>query len=125
MIRRVSSSGRTCGRPRQRRSRVVSISAMLLHDACHSIDSPNVGPILENIKFPNYADLKGVTTMTRHSTAFEIERPVPAGEAARDLRPAAPGEADAPAAAPAPAAAKKFNFRKLLMASVAVAVLAG
>jgi membrane fusion protein, multidrug efflux system len=62
--------------------------------------------------------------MTRHSTAFEIERPVPAGEAVRDLRPDAPDEADATAAAPAPAA-KKFNFRKLLMASVAVAVLAG
>jgi hypothetical protein len=27
---------------------------MLLDDACHSIDSPNLGAILENIKFPNY-----------------------------------------------------------------------
>jgi hypothetical protein len=31
---------------------LVSISAMLLDDACHSIDSPNVSAILENIKFP-------------------------------------------------------------------------
>jgi hypothetical protein len=31
---------------------VVSVSAMLLHDACHSIDSPKLGSILENIKFP-------------------------------------------------------------------------
>jgi hypothetical protein len=27
--------------------------AMLLNDACHSIDTPNMGSILENIKFPN------------------------------------------------------------------------
>jgi hypothetical protein len=26
---------------------------MLLHDDCHPIDSPNIGSILENIKFPN------------------------------------------------------------------------
>jgi hypothetical protein len=30
---------------------------MLLHDACHSIDSPKVGAILENIKFPYSAPL--------------------------------------------------------------------
>jgi hypothetical protein len=28
-------------------------SAMLLHDDCHSIDSPNMSLILENVKFPN------------------------------------------------------------------------
>src|SRR5262245_60153266 len=27
---------------------------MPLHDACHSIDSPNMRSILENIKFTNY-----------------------------------------------------------------------
>jgi hypothetical protein len=27
---------------------------MPLDDACHSIDSPKVGVILENVKFPNY-----------------------------------------------------------------------
>jgi hypothetical protein len=27
---------------------------MLLDDACHSIDSPNMEAILENVKFPNY-----------------------------------------------------------------------
>jgi len=32
---------------------VMSISAMLLNDACHSIDSFQYRPILENIKFPN------------------------------------------------------------------------
>jgi membrane fusion protein (multidrug efflux system) len=53
--------------------------------------------------------------MTQHSTAFEIERPVPAPDALKDLPPATP----------APAAVKKFNFRKLLMAGAAVAVLAG
>src|SRR6266403_1309608 len=52
--------------------------------------------------------------MTQHSTAFEIERPVPAADALKDLPPTtrAPG-------------GKKFNFRKLLMAGAAVAVLAG
>src|SRR6202171_3662409 len=63
--------------------------------------------------------------MTQHSTAFEIERPVPAGEALRELRPAAPDDAGTAAMAPAPPAIKKFNFRKMLMAGAAVAVLTG
>jgi len=53
--------------------------------------------------------------MTQHSTAFEIERPVPAVDALKDLPPTTR----------APAAVKKFNFRKLLMAGAAVAALAG
>jgi membrane fusion protein, multidrug efflux system len=53
--------------------------------------------------------------MTQHSTAFEIERPVPAADALKDLPPRAR----------APATVKKFNLRKLLMAGAAVAVLAG
>jgi hypothetical protein len=63
MTARVSSSQRTWGRPRPRcgsaagpspsRS-LVFVTAMLLHDACHSIDSSNMEVILENVKFPNY-----------------------------------------------------------------------
>src|ERR1700730_6929615 len=53
--------------------------------------------------------------MTQHSTAFEIERPVPAADALKDLPPATR----------APTTGKKFNVRKLLMAGAAVAVLAG
>src|SRR6267378_190917 len=53
--------------------------------------------------------------MTQHSTAFEIERPVPAADALKDLPPATR----------VPVTVKKFNFRKLLMAGAAVAVLAG
>src|SRR5450631_2910723 len=53
--------------------------------------------------------------MTQHSTAFEIERPVPAADALKDPPPTTR----------APAAVKKFNFRKLLMAGAAVAALAG
>src|ERR1700722_15606081 len=122
MIWRVSSSGRTCGRPRQRLSSEAALAvswaasreagsaisgsgvilAMLLHDACHSIDSPNVGAILENIKFPNSgpkfparpgpppSSQRGhqeEALMTHHSTAFEIERPVPADEAITELLP--------------------------------------
>ncbi|MGA7804539.1 hypothetical protein, partial [Bradyrhizobium sp.] len=32
----------------------IFVIAMLLNDICHSIDSPNMGTILENIKFPKY-----------------------------------------------------------------------
>jgi len=59
--------------------------------------------------------------MTRHSTTFEAERPVPVGDAVGDLLP----EAVEKDPAPSPAATKKFNFRKALMAGAAVAVLAG
>jgi membrane fusion protein (multidrug efflux system) len=62
----------------------------------------------------------GVNVMTRHSTAFEVEREVPAGDAVKDLLP---DTADKPA--PVLAGTKKFNFRRLLMAGAAVAVLAG
>jgi membrane fusion protein (multidrug efflux system) len=60
--------------------------------------------------------------MTHQPTTFEAEGPAPA-DALRDLLPGAfhnvtPGET-------VPVAMKKFNFRKLLMAGVAVAVLAG
>jgi membrane fusion protein (multidrug efflux system) len=60
--------------------------------------------------------------MTRHSTAFEIERPVP-GEAVEDLLP---GPSDrAGIKGPALARLKNLNFRKLLMAVATAAVLAG
>jgi membrane fusion protein (multidrug efflux system) len=59
--------------------------------------------------------------MTRHSTTFEAERPVPVGEAVRDLLPETPANEHAPTHA----VAKKFNFRKALMAGAAAAVLAG
>jgi membrane fusion protein (multidrug efflux system) len=62
--------------------------------------------------------------MTQHSTAFEVERPVPAGDALenllRDKNTAGVSEA-----ARIPAPARKLNFRKLLMAGAAVAVVAG
>src|SRR6267378_2353215 len=57
----------------------------------------------------------GVTVMSHHSTAFEVERPVPAGDAVKDLLPGTH----------APAVIRKFNFRKALMAGAAVAVLVG
>jgi membrane fusion protein (multidrug efflux system) len=63
--------------------------------------------------------------MTRHSTAFEVERPVPAGEAVEDLMPGTVSEAAASKAAAAPAWTKKINLRKVLLASAAAAVLVG
>jgi membrane fusion protein (multidrug efflux system) len=102
------------------------ISAMLLYDACHSIDS---SPILENIWFPNLADARkghpGAIAMTLHSTALERERPVPTGNAAKELLPDTYNKDSASGAAHTPSAIKKFNLSKVLMAGAALAVLAG
>jgi membrane fusion protein, multidrug efflux system len=63
--------------------------------------------------------------MSRHSTAFEADRPAPA-ETVQDLRaPANPKPDQANETAAAPQAAVKGRFRRLLMAGAAVAVLAG
>jgi membrane fusion protein, multidrug efflux system len=63
--------------------------------------------------------------MSRHSTSFEAERPVPA-EVAQDLLPADnKSEADAPAPLPATSVARKGAIKRLLMAGTAVALLAG
>jgi membrane fusion protein (multidrug efflux system) len=62
--------------------------------------------------------------MTHHSTVFEVERPVAAGEAAGNL-PTAFAEPDAEQPAPARPHPRKFNFRKALMVTAAVAALAG
>jgi membrane fusion protein (multidrug efflux system) len=63
--------------------------------------------------------------MTRHSTAFEAERPMPVGDTVKDLLPDTNNKASAGEPAPASPVVKKFNFRRLLMAGAAVAVLAG
>jgi membrane fusion protein (multidrug efflux system) len=60
--------------------------------------------------------------MTRHSPAFEAERPVPAGDTVKDLVPD-PQKNLSTNAADAPPV-KKINLRKLLMAGAAVAVVA-
>jgi membrane fusion protein (multidrug efflux system) len=60
--------------------------------------------------------------MTRHSTAFEIESPVPP-DATKALLPSTGSPTDV--AAPALPAARKFNFRKALLTGAALAVLAG
>jgi membrane fusion protein, multidrug efflux system len=63
--------------------------------------------------------------MTRHSTAFAIERAVPADEALKEHGTGADKVTAPVALAPAPPASKKFNLRKLLMLGAAVAVLTG
>jgi membrane fusion protein (multidrug efflux system) len=85
---------------------------MLLHDACHSIDSSDIGYILEIVKFPNSSERR--TAMTVHSTSFPTDQPV----AAEALLPAAV------AAAPQLLAVKKLNLRKLLLTGAAIAALA-
>src|ERR1700694_2589632 len=62
--------------------------------------------------------------MTQQSTAFEAERPVPIGDP-RDLLPGGSDNASTREASQAPSIIKKFNFRKVLMAGMAVAVLTG
>jgi membrane fusion protein, multidrug efflux system len=63
--------------------------------------------------------------MTRHSVAFEIERPVPTAEAAKDLLPRPEAKTSASEPVAASVQPKKFNFRKMLMAGAAVVALAG
>jgi membrane fusion protein, multidrug efflux system len=63
--------------------------------------------------------------MTRHSTAFEAERPVPIGDVPKELLPNTYDKTVTGEAAPTPSATNKFNFRKALMAAAAVAALAG
>jgi len=59
--------------------------------------------------------------MTHQPIAFEVDRPVPAA-AVKELLP---GNSDTKDLTPVLTATKKFNFRKLLLAGAAVAVLAG
>jgi membrane fusion protein (multidrug efflux system) len=61
--------------------------------------------------------------MSVHSTAFDIERPVPAAEAAKQVSPAPAPANDVAVRVSAPA--KKFNLRKVLITGAALAVLAG
>jgi membrane fusion protein, multidrug efflux system len=61
--------------------------------------------------------------MSRHSTAFEIESPVPAGDPATELLRDISNKPEV--AAGVPPAAKKFNFRKALLTGAALAMLAG
>ena len=61
--------------------------------------------------------------MSRHSTAFEIESPVPAGDPATELLRDTSNKPEV--AAGVPPAAKKFNFRKALLTGAALAMLAG
>jgi membrane fusion protein (multidrug efflux system) len=63
--------------------------------------------------------------MTRHSTAFEAERPLPADDTVKGLLPDTHNDASNGATADTATPVKKFNFRKVLMAGAAVAVLAG
>jgi len=64
--------------------------------------------------------------MTRHSTAFEVERPVSADDTVKDLLPGTDSKASAGETAPTSSpVVRKLNFRKALMVGSAVAVLAG
>src|SRR5690242_20492482 len=148
MMPRVSSSERACGRPRPRGASAspppavalslsIIASAMLLHDACHSIDNPNMRSILENVKFPNYplAPRKRISTqvqgdrptrkavMSRHTQSFEAADLVPT-ETAHELLPL-PDQAIVTIPAAPQGRSVKDRVRRLLLAGAAVAVLAG
>jgi membrane fusion protein, multidrug efflux system len=99
---------------------------MLLHDACHSIDSSNIGFILEIVKFPKWLTTTGATAMTIHTPSLKPEQALVIPGIAEDRLPAEPAaKAAANAATALPAAARKLNFRKLVMTGAAIAVLAG
>ncbi|MDB5565498.1 MAG: multidrug resistance efflux pump [Tardiphaga sp.] len=63
--------------------------------------------------------------MNSHSASFEIERPVPAGDISNGRLPGTTSQADTEGPIAARPAARKFNFRQVLMASAALAVVAG
>src|ERR1700737_454257 len=63
--------------------------------------------------------------MTHQSTAIEAERPVQIGDTIKDLLPGGSDNASRREASQTASVIKKFNFRKMLMAGAAVAVLAG
>src|SRR6266404_9287036 len=63
--------------------------------------------------------------MTRHSTVFEVARPVPIDDTAKDLQPDTHNRSSVGESAPAAVPGKRFNFRKVLMAGAAVGVLGG
>src|SRR5258707_7750645 len=63
--------------------------------------------------------------MTCHSTVFEVERPVPVNDMVKELQPETHNQSSTDDSPPVAAPGKRFNFRKMLMAGAAVAVLAG
>ena len=63
--------------------------------------------------------------MSRHSTAFDVERRVSGGDAVTDRLPDTPNKAIPAEPASAAAPTKKFNFRKVLVTISVVAALAG
>src|SRR5258706_5694498 len=63
--------------------------------------------------------------MTRQSTVFEVERPVPVNDIVKELQPETHNQSSTDDSPPVAAPGKRFNFRKMLMAGAAVAVLAG
>jgi membrane fusion protein (multidrug efflux system) len=63
--------------------------------------------------------------MSSHSTALEIERPVPSGDAVEDLLPGRSDRAPIKGPAQTLAGLKNLNFRKVLTAGATAAVLAG
>src|ERR1700694_756534 len=63
--------------------------------------------------------------MSRHSTAFDVERRVSAGDAVTDRLPDTPNKAVPAEPASAAAPNKKITFRKVLVTVAVVAALAG
>src|SRR5215470_5914156 len=108
---------------------------MLLYEGCHSIDSSNMGAILENVKFPNYPtgtgicqvrqrDRSGEHAMSHHSASFQAKETVSA-EVVRELLPR---ETVSPEphelVTEVPQASYRSRLRQILLAGTAVAMLA-
>src|SRR5262245_11500341 len=90
---------------------------MLSDDACHSIDSPNMAAILENVKFPNSMEV----AMSAQSASLKVVEELPAETAEAPLpAPAPAGETTAPQAN----SAKKGAIRRVFLAGAAALLLA-
>ena len=57
--------------------------------------------------------------MTRQSTVFEVERPVPVNDIVKDQQPETRNQSSTDDSARAAVPGKRFNFRKVLMAGAA------
>src|SRR5262245_18631971 len=94
---------------------------MPLHEACHSIDRPNIEPILENIKFPKYEG----PAMSAQATTLEAVAEITAETAQEAAKETAHELVPAPdSAAPTAKPSKKERIRKTLIAGAAAALLA-
>jgi membrane fusion protein (multidrug efflux system) len=93
---------------------------MPLNDACHSIDSPNMPAILENVKFPNYPNSMEVAVSSQ-TTSLQANQPQADTTTLQLVPSPSPANENTD---PRPKPSKKGAIRRVLLAGTAVALLA-